>query len=296
MDRRRLQCFVALAEELHFNRAAIRCGISQPGLSQQLQQLEGQLQVQLLYRNKRRVSLTKAGETFYLEARQLLRSMDRAVQLARETQSGNIGRLVIGATAPALFILMPEIAQRIGAALRGVTLDIREMTTAQQEEALRRREIHAGIVHPPLDDATLSCRTLTTIPFDVVMSSRNPLSAQNEVSLRDLARQRLIIFPRQIGPRLYDHVLSMCTQEGLSPEDIVEATPAQSIIAMAASGIGVGFIASKLQQYDRPFAAYRKLSGRAPVLPLGVAHVVDNVSPALARLIDITVEVGAAVR
>ncbi|MFC7400456.1 LysR family transcriptional regulator [Chelatococcus sp. GCM10030263] len=296
MDRRRLTCFVALAEELHFHRAAARSHISQPGLSQQLRELEDQLQVQLVYRTKRRVSLTRAGEVFLAEARKILRTMDEAVHLARQMDSGAIGQLVVGATAPALFIVLPEIVKRFSEILPRVEIVAHDMTTAEQEAALRRGDIHVGILHPPLDDPSLACREIANTPFDIVLSERNPLARLPHLTMGDLKDERFVIFPRQIGPRLYDHIIALCHDAGFSPKEIVEASPAQSIVAMAACNIGIGFVASRLQHYARPLATYRRLEGPAPQLTLGAAYVRDNPSPALQKFLDVATEVGAFVQ
>ena len=217
MDRRRLASFLTLAEELHFNRAAARCHISQSALSQQLVKLETDLQVRLVNRTKRHVSLTRAGAIYALEARKILRSMDEAALLARRADAGSIGRLLVGATPPALFMVLPEIVTAFAGIAPNVELVVRSLTTAEQEEALRRGDIDVGIVHPPLDDHALVCRTIASLPFDVVLSQRNPLSRQPTLRLRDLARERFILFPRQIGPQLYDQVIRLCLEEGFSP-------------------------------------------------------------------------------
>jgi len=296
MDRRRLLSFIALAEELHFERAAARSHITQSAMSQQLLHLEQQLGVKLLYRNKRRVSLTRAGSIFLEEARRIVAQIDAAVRLTREIDRGQRGQLVIGTTAPALYIVFPEIVASLNQALPNVHVVVREMTTAEQEEALRAGDIHAGIVHPPLVDETLVCREIARIPFDLVLSTHNPLSQRPELSLSDLAEQRLILFPRRIGPRLYDGMLSMCSEAGFSPEVILEAFPAQSIVALAACNFGVGFIASRVQHFERPLAVYRKLSPPAPILTLGVAYRQDEFSPLVQSFVEAAVSGGASVR
>lgn len=295
MDRRRLQFFVALCEELHFHRAAARCHITQPALSQQLRQLEEELQVQLVHRNKRHVSLTRAGETFLGEARRILRQMERAAQLARQTDRGEIGQLSVGMTAPALYIVFPEIMHRFRTALPNVGVNVHVMTTAEQEEALRLGAIDVGIFHPPLDDQSLSSHPIARMRFNVVLSDRNPLAARPSLRLEDLSKQRFIIFPRVIGPRLYDEIISLCQQAGFSPELILEASPAQSIIALAAADFGIGLIASDLQQFGRPGVVYRSLDGPAPHLTLGVAHQRDDTSPAIQTFLSVATAVGEQV-
>lgn len=292
MDKRLLQRFIALADELHFGRAALRSNISQPGLSQQIQQLETQLQVQLVSRSRRHVALTRAGEAFSMEARKILRSMDEAVRLARDVEGGTIGQLVIGATSPALFIILPEIIRRYREAMPGIRLSVRTITTAEQEDALRRGDVDVGLLHPPLDDPALPCAEILTTPFDVVMFEGNPLARRREIRLRDLARERFILFPRQVGPRLYDQIISMCQNEGFSPNDIIEAAPAQSIIGMAACGIGVGFVASGLQHFNRPHAVFRRLASPAPFLTISVATKEGAAAKPVTRFLDLAVEIG----
>ncbi len=295
MDRRRLLSFIALAEELHFERAAARSHITQSAMSQQLLQLEQQLGVKLLYRNKRRVSLTPAGTVFLNEARRLVVQIDAAVRLTRDIDRGQRGQLVVGVTAPALYIVFPEIVASLKRALPNVHIVTREMTTAEQEEALRAGDIQAGIVHPPLVDETLACQEISAVPFDLVLSEHNPLSRKPDLSLADLAEQHFILFPRRIGPRLYDRILAMCADAGFSPEVIIDAFPAQSIVALAACNFGVGFIASKVQHFERPMAVYRKLVGPAPILTLGVASRADDQSPLTLAFVAASLDGGKSV-
>jgi len=292
MDSRRLRCFIALAEELHFRRAAERCRITQSGLSQQLRALEDEMQVSLVYRTKRVVSLTQAGTIFLFEARKTLAQAEQAVHLAQRTARGEIGQLFVGATAPALFILLPDIVRQFRAVRPDVGLVVREMTTTEQETALRTGQIEAGVVHPPLDDTGLACTLVADVPFRLVMSRENVLARRRVLRIGDLANQQFITFPRRIGPRLYDTIIGLCQKAGFSPQILLEASPAQSIIAMAAAGFGVGWVASKMQQFSRPDVVYRALTGDAPRFTLGVAHRREPPSPSLATFLDIAATVG----
>ena len=279
MDRRRLECFVVLAEELHFGRAADRSGISQPGLSQQLRQLEEQLQVQLLNRSKRQVSMTRAGEVFLGEARKILRSMETAVELTRQTDDGLIGNLRVGTTPSALFITMPEIVLRFRAMLPQVHVEVQQMTTDEQVAALGSGDIHVGLLHPPIDDPSLRCDLLAEMPFKVVMSEANPLAKKPTLTLADLARETFILFPRGVGPHVYDHLIALCHEAGFSPRKIVEISPAQSIVAMAACNLGIGFVAAQVQHYDRAFATYRTLQPVTPRLSVAAAYPANGAVP-----------------
>jgi DNA-binding transcriptional LysR family regulator len=170
------------------------------------------------------------------------------------------------------------------------------MTTSEQEAALRSGSIDVGIFHPPLDDRSLSSHLIARMRFDIVLSDRNPLAGKPVLRLEDLSRERFIIFPRVIGPSLYDEIITLCQQAGFSPEVILEASPAQSIIALAAANLGIGLIASRLQQFDRPGVVYRSLEGPAPHLTLGVAYQSDDTSPAIRTFLNVAAAVGENVR
>jgi len=296
MNRRRLATFIALAEELHFGRAAVRSNVTQPALSQQLRQLEEELQVELVHRTKRMVSLTRAGEAFLGEARKIVESMDYATHLAREVGTGLTGRLIVGATAPSLYIVLPAIIKRYKERMPGMQVLVREMATIEQETALRSGDIDVGICHPPLEDITLNCVDIAHLPFDVVMSESNPLSARRGLTLRDLAGESFIIFSRAIAPNMYDRIISMCQEEGFSPKVIVEASPAQSIVALAACGVGVGWIASQQQHFAHPLAVFRALKGAAPVLTIGTSWVGAKTSVALQGFLAAAQEIGRALK
>jgi len=292
MDRRRLRGFIALAEELHFGRAAIRSNITQPALSQQLRQLEEELRVELVQRTKRRVALTRAGEAFLVECRKIVASMDHAVHLTREVERGLSGQVVVGATAPALYVGLPAMIKRYREVMPGIQVLVRESTTTVQESALRSGEIDVSICHPPLEDATLSCIEIARMPFDIVMSDTNPLATKDKLYLRDLAGESFIVFARAIAPNMYDIVIAMCREAGFSPRVILEAAPAQSIVGMAACGVGIGLIASQMQHFPHPMVVYRRLTGTAPTLTLGVAHRGGTAPIAVQRFLEVAVDVG----
>ena len=296
MNRIRLRAFIALAEDLHFGKAASRCNITQSALSQQLRQLEEELQVELVHRTKRFVSLTHAGHAFLVEAKKILRNMDDAVYLAREVGEGRGGQLIVAATAPALFVSLPAIIHEYKKVMPGIQVMVRELTTTDQESALRLGDIDVGICHPPLDDMDLQCANVADIPFDIVMNKDNPLARKRVLRLKDLVNERFIVFSRTIAPNMYDRVIALCQDQGFSPRVILEASPAQSIVGLAASGIGIGLIASQVQHFPQPFVVFKKLTGPAPNLSLGVAYSPTVPSVAVQTFVDVAVRVGKTLK
>lgn len=287
MDTRLLANFLVLADELHFNRAAARCHITQSALSQQLMRLEADLKVQLFNRTKSSVSLTRTGEMFVVEAQNILRTVNEAERLARQSESGMVGRITVAATAPAMFIILPEIIAAFAKLLPQVEIVVRNMATTDQEEALRRGDIDVGLVHPPLDDRSLVCTEIATLPFDLALSERNPLSKLASVRMIDLVDEPFVLFPRRIGPRFYDSIIGLCLQQGFSPKNIIEMSPAQSQVAAVACNLGVAFVASRLQHFVRPPVVYRQLVGPAPAFALAIAHRADKMTLHLNKFIEL---------
>jgi DNA-binding transcriptional LysR family regulator len=296
MDRTGLDCFVALAEELHFHRAAERCHISQPAMSQQIRRLEKELDVRLAYRTKRNVSLTRAGEVFLVEARKTIRQMDTAAALALRTDRGEIGQLTVGVTAPALYVVFPEVVARFRERLPDVGLVVRELTTAEQERALLAGDIDLGLVHPPLDDPALATEHIGAAPYQLAIPDGHRLAQRESVTMAELEGEPVVIFPRQIAPQIYDSVLTLCQNAGFSLRIAMEAHPAQSIIALVAAGVGLGFIASERQRLPRAGVTYRPIEKPLPHLDIGVAYHADEIAPAVRAFLEAARSAGRDLR
>lgn len=296
MDRVALDCFVALAEELHFHRAAERCHISQPAMSQQILKLERELGVRLAHRTKRVVSLTRAGEVFVVEARKTIRQMELSAELAQRTDRGEIGQLTVGVTAPALFVVFPEVVARFRSRLPSVGIVVHEMTTAEQEKSLMRGDIDVGIVHPPLEESALRTEQIGRVAYQVALPEGHRLAARRSVALADLDGEPIVIFPREIAPQIYDTVLVLCQEAGATLKIVMEAFPAQSIIALVASGVGLGFIASETQRLTRAGVVYRPIVDPRPHLSIGVAYHADHIAPAARAFVTAAHEAGRAMR
>ena len=124
------------------------------------------------------------------------------------------------------------------------------------------------------------------------MSRENPLAGKEGLTMKDLKDETFILFPRRMGPLQYDNIISLCLQAGFSPKNIIEVSPAQAIIAFAGSSLGIGFIASKQQQFQHPHVVYRPLEGPKPCFTLGTVYRKENVSPVVMTFKKIAEEVG----
>ena len=294
MNTRQLESFIVLAEELNFRRAAERTMLTQPALSQQLRQMEQELQVTLFARTNRQVRLTPAGEAFLASALALTKQMKETCDVVRQIAKGVSGNIVIGATTPAIYILLPDIVREMKKAIPNVNITLHEMDTAVQEEELKKNHIDIGIGHSPFQDKTLGSYDIAKIPFDVVMAQENPLTETVSLSMRDIKSDTSILFPRRMAPSQYDNILSLCLQNGFSPRNIIEVGPAQAIIAFAATGQGIGFIASKQQQFRHPHVIYRSLEGERPYFTLGAIYRVEDKNPVIETFKTVAQKIGTS--
>ncbi len=293
MNSRQLECFIVLAEELNFRRAAERCMLTQPALSQQLRQMENDFGATLVFRTNRQVRLTPAGEVFLGKAREILERMRETKQLVQQIESGKRGNIVVGATIPAIYIVLADIINRMKKRVPDVEIVAHAMDTAVQEEEIRKNRIDIGIAHPPFEDQTLAATNIAQIPFHVVMSKDNPLARNETLRMSDLANETFILFPRKLGPLQHDSIVALCLQAGFSPKNIIEVSPAQAIIAFAGSGFGIGFIASKLQQFAHPNVVYRPIEGNRPTFALGILHRREDMNPVILTFKEIALDVGS---
>ena len=251
MDLRHLRYFLCVAEEMHFGRAAVRLGISQPPLSQQIRALEQELGVRLFERTSRRVRLSEAGRLFEPEARQTLIQAERAVQTARQAQRGEIGQLGLGFTTSGPFV--PQIAgalYRFRQRFPDVALTLRELGREEQIEGLRSRQLDIGIIRgyvpPGLPDGMEAHRLLTE---DMVLTLRSdhPLAVREaDPSIADLAGEGLVLYGAPSGTDFNVHLFAVCEEAGFVPNIAYEAPSLSTLLGLVAAGFGPTIIARSM--------------------------------------------------
>lgn len=292
MELRHLRYFVAVAEELHFGRAAKRVCIAQQPLSRQIRNLENELGVQLFYRTKRTVRLTEVGEIFLEEARKTLEQANYAVKLVQRASLGEIGRIAIAFTGSALNIVLPATVRQFKKLYPQVDLTLKRLQTLEQVEAIHSRQIDLGLLHPPIDDDKLILETIYRENLVVALPDTHPLAKDKSVpiSLQQLADESFILFPRYIGSVLYDRIINLCRQAGFSPKVVQEAMPQQTILGLVAAGIGVSLIHSSVQTLGRPGVVFRSLIESTPILETAVAWSPDTTNLVLPLFLNVVRE------
>ena len=263
MELRHLRYFVAVAEELHFTRAAERLHIGQPPLSQQIQALEAELGARLFERSKRWVRLTEAGRLFLDDARRILALAEQAAVTARRAQRGEAGELRIGFTFSTPFTpLFATVINRYRKLFPLVSLTLHEMATLPQIEAIGQRTLDLGFVRPPEvaipDSVALSI--LRKDPLLLVLPSAHPLAGQAEIAIRDLAGQAFVMYPKDAGTGIYPQIFRLCRAAGFVPHIAQEAGEASTIIGLVAAGCGISVLPASFDRIRMDGVCYRPIA------------------------------------
>lgn len=251
MDLRHLRYFVCVAEEMHFGRAAERLGISQPPLSQQIRALEEELGAPLFERTSRRVALTEAGRMFLPEARQALAQVERAVQVARLAQRGELGRLALGFTASAPFA--PRVADALYEFRQvhpQVELTLQELTRDEQIAGIERGEIDMGIVRsfdPPALPSDMVFECLHEEEMLLALRREHPLAQRNsDPAIADLAGVPLVLYGAANGVGFNEHFFALCEQSGFRPSIALEVSSFSTLLGLVAAGFGATILSRSL--------------------------------------------------
>ncbi len=290
MELRHLRYFVAVAEELHFGRAAKRLHMAQPPLSQQIKQFEDELGFQLFCRTKRSVQLTAAGDRFLLDTYAIFQRLDQAVEAGRRISRGEQGKLAIGFVSSAAYSVLPPILLRFRAQFPAIALTLQELTTNVQIQQLQDNRLDIGFVRPPLDTSlvsTLSQQPILKEPFMVALAQSHPLAQQTQVAIADLALESFIIFPRAHAPGLYDQIISLCQQGNFSPHVVQEAVQMQTIVSLVAAGIGIALVPQSLHNLQRVGVVYRPLLESTPQAAIDLVWRTEDRSPTVQHFLDI---------
>ena len=259
MELRHLRYFVAVAEELHFGRAAHRLNIAASPLSQRIRDLEKELGVALFVRTSRRVMLTEEGRLLLEHARQALAALDRGFEAIRVTHRGKSGLIAIGAVAAASYTLVPAVLREFNRAQPDAAIRFTELTSGQQKAALLDRRIDIGFTRGLSASPILAVEPLSSERLCLALPADHPAAHKPNLGLADLADANFIMFTRHMNPELHDWIFTACREAGFTPKVAQEGNDAHTILALVAAGLGVAMVAAELQNLKRPGVAYREL-------------------------------------
>lgn len=292
LELRQLRYFVTVAEELHFGRAATRLHMTQPPLSQTIAALEELLGAMLFERNRRGVALTPAGAALLPEARRLLAQAQELPQLVQRAAAGEVGKLTLAFVSSADYSVLPPFLQAYRAAYPQVQITLQEATSDLQLDDLLNQRIDAGLLIPPLPDkARLELDYLPVLREPLVLALPSTLSStlkkRGKLALHDVPSLPLIIFPRAISPALYDAILSVFRDAGITPAIGQQAIQMQTIVGLVSAGMGMALVPQSVCNLKRPGVEYRALAAASPLVETGLAWRRDNASPVLRGFLEL---------
>jgi DNA-binding transcriptional LysR family regulator len=290
-----LRCFVAAAEELHFGRAAQRLNMTQSPLSRQIQLLERILDVTLLERTSRNVALTPAGRVFLIEARRIVRLAESAQLSARRVAKGDAGKVAIGFTAVSGYSLVPQIVAAARAALPNIELELREMVTGEQVDALLTGLIDIGFVRPPVVRAEFDTAQMLTEPLVVALPQGDDLQSRAMLEPADLDGRALVMYSRQGAGYFHDMLVRLFDEAHAKPQFVQHVTQIHSMLGLVRAGLAAATVpqsATGLHPDDIQFRQFATTPER-PV-ELFAAWRRDNANPALEPMRRLCLETIAA--
>jgi DNA-binding transcriptional LysR family regulator len=287
MELRHLRYFVAVGEELHFGRAARRLGISQPPLSQQIQALEGELDVRLFDRSNRQVRLTRAGTALLTRARQILSEVASAEQQVRDVHRGQTGIVRIGHTQSVALRLLPRALLAHRQRYPDVALQFTAEDSVVILDRLRTGALDLGIVRLPARSDGLVVKPLGNERMVLAVPTGHALARRARVGWNELRDVPFVHFPRPIAPDLHDHIARFLARRDFRMNVVMESGHFLNLLAYVAAGVGVALLLESSTEVTRSDVRYLSLTP-SPRLDMAVIHradaYVDLVPPVVATL------------
>lgn len=282
-----LQAFVAVAQELHFGRAAERLNMTQPPLSRQIQSLERQLHAQLFDRSTRSVRLTAAGQAFLVEAQRILALARTAAESAHRAASGVSGSVHIGFTSVVGHAYLSELLRRAATALPDVELLLHEMVTTAQREALASGSIDLGLGRQVLGDSELIYRELPPERLVLALPSKSALGRSGPVSLKDLHQNDFIMYSPDAARYFHDHLAAIFSANKVSPIYVQRIAQVHTMIGLVDAGIGAALVPTSTRGWASAGVRFVEIDELAkyPIVSRLVWRS-DATNPALHRLLE----------
>ncbi len=290
MELKHIRIFLAVAEELHFSRAAERMHMAQSALSAQIRDLEDKLGVQLFFRTTRNVSLTRAGQAFLPEARAALAQADAAIEAARAFGGDGADIFKVGGVDSAMAGLLPDLIRRFRKQMPNVEVKAFEMLSAPAIHGLSHRSLDVAFVRNPPKEDFLSARLVFREPIIAAIPADHHCAGQTMIEPAQIAAEPLVIPARSHRPILFDVIQTYLHDHGQDPQILQEANERHMIIAMVAAGLGVSLVPEWVSQFQHKDVVYRPLSDGGPIVDVHVAWRSNENMAAVHSFLDLLPE------
>jgi DNA-binding transcriptional LysR family regulator len=293
-DLRQLRQFVAVAEELHFGRAAERLRLAQPALSQTVQRLEQEIGTQLFERNNRRVALTDAGDVLLEHARRLLADADSALHAVQRAGRGQTGSLVVAYAGTGAFLQVPALIRRFIERHPAVHVDLRAMAAAAQVAALRSRQLDVGFMRRPERSEDFRSAIVARDSLLIAIGRKHPIAAQAKITLRDLEHERFIIFSGEAAWWDQAETLLLCQEAGFTPETVQSSRELFSSLSYVQAGVGVSIVPASITRMAWPDVRFEPIDSQRAESHIAAVWHRDNCLPVVQEFLASALEPGAA--
>lgn len=279
MEMRQLRYFLAVAEQMHFTRAAEHLHLSQPALSQQIRMLEEEIGVRLIERSRRRVQLTAAGLAFRARARAALEAAAEAASDARMAARGEAGSISIGFVTTAAVVILPRLLAEFGARFPRAVVELRELEPRAQMEALEQNRVTLGLSSVPSALPSLESRLLAEERLVVALPSRHPAARRSSVHLRDLSHERFLLPPRGLLSGIHEGIIAACHSAGFEPDSIQPTRLAETAVCLVARNLGIALVPESFRHLKVGGVVYRPLTHEVPVIRMYAIRRKQSESP-----------------
>ena len=287
LELRHFNYFLAVAEELHYRKAAEKLCISQPGLSRQIKQMEEILDVKLFVRSKKKVALTAAGEYLKGEMEFILNHLEVTKKQLKHISDGNFGEVRIGFLGSAMQEVIPDLLIGLKENFPGIKSSLEELSNTAQMNAIMRDKLDMGFVRLARVPDGVNIQPVYTDTFSVVLPELYPMLTREFKDVGQLAEENFILFAQDYSPLYYDTVMSICEDAGFTPKVSHKSVHAQTIFKLVENNLGIAIVPTSLQygfEMKVKFIELRNIPQRAI---LSVVWKEDNRNPALRHCINL---------
>jgi len=284
LELRHFTYFLAVAEELHFRKAAERLFISQPGLSRQIKQMEEIIDAKLFIRTKRSVRLTEAGKFLKKEIEYIFNHIDFTIKQACLINAGSEGEIRIGFLGSAMQSVIPELLVKVNETYPDIQFSLEELSNHLQVEAIEKDQLDLGFVRLARVPEDIRMKPIRTDTFSLVVPKDHKLTQKAFKSVAQVAEEEFILFSSDYSSAYYDQIMSICEDQGFTPKISHKSVHAQTIYKLVESGMGVAIVPTSLQYGFDLKVKFFEIPNIKQKTVLSVIWKEDNRNPALARI------------
>ncbi|TDT46783.1 DNA-binding transcriptional LysR family regulator [Maribacter spongiicola] len=290
IELRHLTYFLAVAQELHFRKAAEKLFISQPGLSRQVKQMEEILGTQLFERNKKKVALTPAGHYLKTEVEYIFNHLEKVERQLKLVGDGSSGELRIGFLGSAMQQVIPELLLGIKEKYPKVKTSLEELSNFAQVDAVLNDQLDMGFVRVSRVPSTLEMKTVFTDTFSLVLPERYPMLTREFDGMERFAKEDFILFSQAYSPLYYETIMSICQDAGFAPKISHKSVHAHTIFKLVENHMGIAIVPTSLQNGFQMRVKFVELKDIPQRAELSVIWKKEHTNPVLKNCMELLLE------